>query len=479
MDIRGTVYQGTFAWWLSQVGQFYRTNTLSELMKSDLAKYSNVTIRYGYDLKSFTYQTSPAYKILSVTIQKLTRSSNGYVSFTTGTETITGSVFVDASDDGKLTRMANFGGTAGRYDWPVARLSDTAETGSLPRAHQQAATLMFKIQGVNASTATDVEYNTRTNGKAETNVGGWGGVAAYKDLSAIKNFNNTYGPQGFALKPFNIAQDGTGQFWINTLLVFNVDGRAHERDYGTPLYPTDMMPGYQSVDKAWVAAKNFIKNNMSVTSDFMKALRSLPSLANATIVTSGGEPVVASSMYIRETIHSAGYLANANGMENNNFALPAIACHQAGTTASTGSDVSYKATAIGLLHYWSDINAYKFDDMKSGSAFIWGHEVAQKLRGDMTPAFTKDSPLNPVYAPYKMLTNDYVANLLVPGYATGCGAFAWSEVRVLPNLAVLGDAAGVAAAHAATNNINPLNFSTTDIQTVQTKLRNLGAKLDK
>lgn len=114
-DVRGNAQQGTFRWWMNSLGQFYSTVAMSNLLKNDLAKYNNVVIHYGYDVKSYTYTTSP-FKITSVTINNISRNTTGYVVWGASSMTITGSVFVDASDDGRLTRLVNFGGTVGRYD---------------------------------------------------------------------------------------------------------------------------------------------------------------------------------------------------------------------------------------------------------------------------------------------------------------------------------------------------------------------------
>ena len=78
------------------------------------------------------------------------------------------------------------------------------------------------------------------------------------------------------------------------------------------------------------------------------------------------------------------------------------------------------------------------------------------------------------------LTTNYVANLLIPGYAAGASSYAWAEMRVFPNLCILGDAAGVAAAYAVNNNKHPLYFSSSDIAAVQTTLTNTcNARLEK
>ncbi|MEW5897947.1 MAG: FAD-dependent oxidoreductase, partial [Bacillota bacterium] len=70
-------------------------------------------------------------------------------------------------------------------------------------------------------------------------------------------------------------------------------------------------------------------------------------------------------------------------------------------------------------------------------------------------------------------------NLLVPGYATGAASLAWAEVRVIPNLCVLGDAAGAAAAEAVLSGADPALFRQEQIKWVQAALRKTGARLDK
>lgn len=47
----------------------------------------------------------------------------------------------------------------------------------------------------------------------------------------------------------------------------------------------------------------------------------------------------------------------------------------------------------------------------------------------------------------KYLITDYVANLLSPGYGASVCSYSWGEMRVISNLSVLGDAAGIAAAY--------------------------------
>ena len=100
------------------------------------------------------------------------------------------------------------------------------------------------------------------------------------------------------------------------------------------------------------------------------------------------------------------------------------------------------------------------------------------MRPDLN--ITGSSPANPVYGPYQALTTGYVANLLLPGYAVGVSSFSWGETRVFPNLSVLGDAAGVAAAYCLNNNKQPLYLNHSDVSVIQNTLINSAeARIDK
>ena len=178
--------------------------------------------------------------------------------------------------------------------------------------------------------------------------------------------------------------------------------------------------------------------------------------------------------------------SRANGTENSNYAPRANDCNEAGSSSSSGLDSRNYAKRICLNIYFSDINAYKFEDLKDASGnYIWFNEVGQKVRpdldihGDNPDLNLKQTPVNPVYVPYSALATNFVYNLLIPGYASGMSSFAWAEGRTLPNLCVMGDAAGVAAAYAINNNIDPLNFSTTDSKNIQNTLKNSGVRLEK
>lgn len=145
--------KGSFNWWYSKVGQHYNPETLSNRLKSDLTKpefQGKINILYGYDIKSIGWG-APA-NITAVNLCQIEQDSDGRVVWGTKTCTVAGDYFIDASESGRLTRLSNFGGTTGRYDWPANKL-DASEQGSSGKARQQAATLMFKVTNFNRHAA--------------------------------------------------------------------------------------------------------------------------------------------------------------------------------------------------------------------------------------------------------------------------------------------------------------------------------------
>lgn len=259
------------------------------------------------------------------------------------------------------------------------------------------------------------------------------------------------------------------------LLLFNVDGRANNRDKGTRIFPSDMRSDYKTVDDAWVAGRKMLQ-----TEEFQKAMRCFPGFQSAQLVMdSDGKPAVGKILYLRETIHAAqSSSARANGTEDSNYGLHAQDCWRAGESSSEGIDKRNYKKRIGLNYYYSDINGYKFEDLKDANGnYIWFDEVGRKVRGDV--GIERGTPANPVYVPYDAIATNFVKNLLIPGYAVSASSFAWAEIRVLPNQCVLGDAAGVAAAYAVTNNKQPLNFGNADIAKIQTTLTQSNALLNK
>ena len=478
-DVLARTYytNGSFKWWCGQMGQHYNVDAMSDLLKRDLTKAEyggRIKIHYAYDITGIGWESS---HITEVRLKRIFRDTDGTVKWDEKADTLTiaGDVFIVASESGRLTRMSNFGGTVGRYDWP-ASLLDSDERGSNGKARQQVATLMFKVKNFDRFKADDDEL---TAGDKDNNgvYSATGGTRAYKTNTKILNFNNTHGPEGFALKPFNMAQDGPGsdEWWVNMLLVFNVDGRAYNRDLTgdtSYLFPSDMRSDYKTVDDAWVAARKVLDYP-----DFLPALRSFLGFEGADLVRDkNGDPVVGNSLYLRETIHSAFSSSDrANGTEDTNYALSAKDFWNPGATKNTGNDSRHYAKRMGLNYYGLDINAYKFEDLKQNGQYIWGHEVTEAARSDIK--FPEH--VSPTYITYSAIATNFVYNLLIPGYAAGIASLGWAEARTIPNQCVLGDAAGVAAAYAVNNNIDPLNFGSADITAVQNILKNSGALLEK
>ena len=134
------------------MGQFYNTDDMASLLKSDLAKYgSKIKYYYGYDISSVGWDS----RITSLTVKQIKRNATtGIVEWENVQHTINGTVFIDASESGRLTRRANFGGTTGRFDFPATYL-DADEKTNYGKGRQQAATLMFKVTGFDRTDLRD------------------------------------------------------------------------------------------------------------------------------------------------------------------------------------------------------------------------------------------------------------------------------------------------------------------------------------
>ena len=66
---------------------------------------------------------------------------------------VLGKVFIDASDEGRLTRLAGEPFVVGRQDWPWEYLPEDEKE----MARQQAATLMFQVKEYVPSVAQQIE----------------------------------------------------------------------------------------------------------------------------------------------------------------------------------------------------------------------------------------------------------------------------------------------------------------------------------
>lgn len=459
----GTMPQGgTFAYWFSLYEQFYNTDTMANQFLTNMQTIPNIVLKLGYDIYDIQMATNPD-RLTQIAIRSIYRGSDGLIRWGSDTpQWIQGHVFIDASEDGRLTRLANFGGTVGRFDWPTSYLPSDEQSG-LPR--QQVATLMFKVTGVQPGVAGP--YNDMFWRYSPKGVWGcWGGrIEVYGDSNyapnpVIRNFNNTYGPQGYAFKGLNAAQNGpnSSEWWVNCFLVMNVDARAWSRDRNTWRYPTDKRPDYKDQDQAWADTRNFLKTHAS---EFLNALRQYPGFANANFVYDAqGYPVVGEVMYVRESIHMAINSGQRfHGTENSNYRLTKD------MVAVDGADSVNYNHRIGVCGYWMDFNGYMWGDNKVMNGTSIRPDIPNNIRI--------------VYVPYEVLITNYCANLLIPGYATGASSAAWSMLRVFPNLCVLGDAAGIAAAYCANYVLPSVYYGDYEIGNIQNMLRNIGAKLEK
>ena len=468
--------RGSFGFWYDTYPYFYGVSEMSKLLKEDtLGKYGNVSVYAGYDICGFRTASNP-HRITSIDVKRIYRDADGHIKWGVSMLSFNGAVFIDASDEGRLARRVNTSVTVGRYDWPAVML-DAAERNQNFLARQQASTLMFKMKGINARTSGDMTFIQSAKGVW----GCWGGVSAYKNpWGAVAAFNNRHGPDGYMIKPVNAAQDGASSphWWINAFLVFGVDGRAHSRDEDSSFYPSPMIPGTKSTDQAWIDARAFLHRNRA---QFEAAMRSFPSFGGASLVYSEGLPEVGSVLYTRETVHMAGLSgARANGTEDSNYSVSATASLGAGDAPGRGADAAYHASRIGLAMYDADIHPYKHTDLILNGNYLWGAESWNKMRPDR-PVTNPVRPANPVYLPFTCITTGYVANLLIPGYGTGVCSYSWGEVRVFPNLCVLGDAAGIAAAYSVNRGVYALDIgrSASHVAAVQKDLYEVGARLDK
>ncbi|MDK2821488.1 MAG: hypothetical protein PWP31_1453 [Clostridia bacterium] len=511
------VQGGSFAHWLKAVGPFYNPDDLAEQIASDLGELENLQTYWAMDITALKKGEDGRLKAMA--LRSIKRDYTGTVVWGETRKVVKADIFIDASEDGRLSRLADVGLTVGREDWPKEFLKEDYINkdykGSVLLPRQQAATLMFKVKGLKPGTYPDMYFHQK-----QGVWGAYGGKDAYINDPVVKGFNDKYGSKGFALKPLNAAQNGPNseEWWINTLLIFNVDGRANARDMYHDTYPQNVAPYALNTDTAWQKAREMLNNP-----DFIKALRRFDGFSEVELVRDKeGQPVTGSILYLRETVHTVLEPEKAGpGTDDNNYAITTTETYRAGKNnpgtnkARAYEDVTYKAgnskignskagthkagnnnaesglamdadhqnyvNRIGLGFYWQDINACRFEDLKGeDGSYHW--PVTPLLRPDFPRTIPgKNSlPQNPVYLPFNSLLSRSVPNLLIPGYATGCSSMAWAELRVLPNQCVAGDAAGVAAAYALETGKDPYNFNRADIKSIRNTLVNeYGARVDK
>lgn len=455
---------------------------LEDIINRSSSEYVNIEIIRAMDLTDVEYaeETGNIKNINRIYLRSIYKADNGYIKWGKKTKYIDADYFIDASDDGKLTSFVT-PVTVGRYDWPESyngnSLLDNCEQNSeIPVARQQAATLYFRI----------LESPTEDNPGFENDDLPWNnpeidGVTFVPTNKAYEFDTNTewYDKTNFYLKGYNCARNSHSrdikEYWVNTNLIFDVDGRAHYRDIITPFFPKHMLSDSWIRDKAWVYAKNYISGKLphemmggevpsKLPPKFIDGLYGFKRMKNCQLVseneTDPEKIVVAEQLYIRESVHlPSNPNSIGNGTEMSNYAIKRDHTLKAGVgdLYNDGADKDNYNTRIGLGCYATDIHPYKKSDLleKTADGFVYhnGKDSYKYMRPDVTTeidAFLR----NPVYLPYEAIHTDKVSNLLVVGNAISCCSFSWGEIRVLSNLCVFGDAAGIILAYCIRNDKN-------------------------
>lgn len=340
---------------------------------------------------------------------------------------------------------------------------------------QMAASLMFKIKGVT--------WDRRQDGAETWCYDEWnralpGTTADYAMSTFNKEGLGATAMQGrFALKNINAAIDvyhGPGspenEWWINGMLVFGVDGLCYPtRDGGKGLctnagsYATTT-PG-QSALEIWDAERAYAEAYAVIEeaakhperSRFLASVKTHLRAVDTTAVTSSfgiatdpvtRAPLVGERLYVRETIHMR----------------PLDQHVLAGQRVFDGGNLD---DSIALSYYFMDSNGYRMlrygykgDTGKWTGLWMVAGDPNGYAQSD------KSNPTQPTAIPYRAMLPEVVSNLLVAGYALNADAWAWAQVRMLPTLTVIGDAAGAAAALASVID-PPLDVASVSVKSIQ------------
>ncbi|MBE0467276.1 MAG: FAD-dependent oxidoreductase [Candidatus Desulforudis sp.] len=432
--------RGRFARWFDAYGQGYPTQAMAELLSKEVMEGfpDRVRVLFQHEIEEVHVDQGRRH-ITGLTVRPVTRNPGTQTVEWAGTpRRIEGDLFIDASDTGRLTRLAGVPLSPGRLDWAAD-------------GQQQAATLMFQVTGIDPQAAK--AHRHPETGKpeffyfqdADGSRLGWGGKAFTRYDPVITAYNNA--SHRFTLKGYNIAEDTPDKWWLNVLLIHEVNGMQQEIDRNTHRWPAAALTeaGQWSTDQAYREALTELERPR-----FLAALRRFPGFEAAELVRRpDGSPVVGAVLYLRETAHAT----RADGA----FALPTSAVRHTGDGPNNGADQYLHPARVGLGLYYIDINAYR--------------------KGE--PLQTLETPPNPHYIPYTALITPAVDNLLLPGYTQSTSSEAWASMRVIPNLTVTGDAAGLIAAYCLENKKSPAALDEEDLLKIQELLKQAGARLDK
>lgn len=552
-------HRGTFETLYNRFPMSYNTQEMSNYLKEGLYNYL-VDYKTQYDISRVICKENAAgntedkkdengkieekpIRIEKITIRGIARdneatdNTNGYVKWTDAAPiTITGEIFIDASEEGRLARSVNTSATTGRYNWPAEYL-DYDENGIIsdsptktvcdntPAVRQQAATIIYKLKGVNLS---DYQGSTSSepNGVYHSL---WGGDNYKVEGSETWQFNEDYSNQGFIIKSLNAGTNNPAndEYYINNFLLFNVDGRANYRDtyegrrgfssdnpddenYIQDFYPKNKFKDTMTTDEAWVKARDFFVYHKK---NILDSFKDTPGFENASFTgysnDEGGQPEICDILYLRETVHTSKDFSQRTNNSENNYHVIIDDAFQ-GIIGVNDEDSIYRdkviidiaqkngnknySHRIGIASYGLDIHPYGVRDLideesSDGIKYIWHNKSFEKMRPDFKKNYLDKclnfhnpdkfySPEYPLYVPYEALITNQVSNLLLPGYAASVSSEAWGLVRIFANLCVLGDAAGVTAAYSIADGTDPLNLKEDNIMKIQDCLRNMGARLE-
>ena len=552
-------HQGTFKTLYNRFPMSYNTQEMSNYLKSSLNDYL-VDYKTQYDISRVICKekaagnTEEPIKIEKITIRGIARDNeaadytNGYVKWTNAAPiTITGKIFIDASEEGRLARSLNTAATTGRYNWPADSLDDdekgvisdsptkTVPCDNTPAVRQQAATIIYKLKGVDLS-GYQGSTSSETNGVYHSL---WGGDKYKIKGSETWKFNDEYSNQGIIIKSLNAGTNNPANddYYINNFLLFNVDGRANYRDtpegrrgfssensedenYIQDFYPKNIFKDTMTTDEAWVKARDFFVYHKK---EILNVLHDIPGFESASFTgysnDDGGQPEICDILYLRETVHTSKNFSQRSNNSENNYHVMIDDAFQGISGVydeiEEGEQDEFKLThanhviidkkekeknknfshRIGIASYGLDIHPYGVRDLideksSDGIKYIWHDKSFQKMRPDFKDNYLDKcrnfynpdkfySSEYPLYVPFEALITNQVSNLLLPGYAAGVSSEAWGLVRIFANLCVLGDAAGVTAAYSVADGTDPLFLNEADIRGIQKCLENfMGARLD-
>lgn len=425
---------GSLYRFVEEVGAVFPPEALARHLADQIAKHPNIRVLYETDLtevKTASQGSGGTFEIEAVRFRKMKKGPEGRYRFAgEDSALLRADIFIDASESGRLLRLSKARYTVGRED----------QTGDRT---QMTATLMYKLRGADAFAA--VKPNMQAYGVAYSHKGSfqfWAGAEAYKIPEIIQyDKNNPH----FRLKAYNAGEDGYShvgadtsrtEFWMNHLIIYEVDALKAWRDQ---LADNGMYSKENGLDPE-------VAREMAIAElkkpEYWQMIRKLPGLEKAEPVLKNGEPMVGDILYIRESIHAANRPTDPK---------PHALTKQ---DVLNGGEHLY-GRRIGVGFYNFDSNTYKKDESLS-------------------------NPLHaPWYVPYETLLSPEVTNLLIPGYAANIDSYAWTAMRVYPNLIMLGDAAGTAAGLAYGKKLELAHPDEAQLKLLQDRLTAIQAILEK